>query len=709
MKALFFIFQLIFISTFCLAQSDDDKASIALMARGYPDHVVLRYFPTTPVLLNKSTTAGYVIEKAVYKTGIPIERLTYTPLKDSPFKRWSDEEWEKRLQTIDKNDTTNIQLAGFAMALSDPNIKAGGEDVLAGGLKSLKEERDNQDMKFAMVVIAANQNKVAAEGLALRITDTDVKAGIIYVYRVRINDPAENTKKGIAYIKVQCSPFNTKYLANNKAVKVTEGDENVSFTFPESKDYYAFNVERSDDGGTTYKKITGTPALKLTPHGYKGKTDYGFVDSNLVNYKKYHFRVLVSTPFADNLLLTEFVAMPRDRTPPPSPFLKSATNINPKEVELLWETKEVPDLKGFTVKRSSAFNGKYISISKTSLPKETRNYIDEGFDSTGPNYYIVEAVDTSGNVSQSFPAYVTLIDSIPPAVPVIALAVIDTVGKITIKIKPNTEKDFMGYQLLKANARDHEFSVVLETFRDSMGHNTFTMYDSTTLNTLSKNIFYKVIAFDTHFNQSVASKIIELKRRDTIPPISPLITGFGITDSTVVISFVNSGSEDAISNVLLRRENSKDKFMPIFTNKDSDITRYVDKNIVGGRQYEYAMIAKDDAGLSSKISRSITLKTLLNNKLPVPLLSGTYDDKTKKVSLFFKVDEKLNNRKVKVEIYKRADKKSAWTAYKIIDFEKGKTFTDEVAGGQKGIIYTVKLTDEKKNSSNFSNEVELKF
>jgi hypothetical protein len=166
--------------------------------------------------------------------------------------------------------------------------------------------------------------------MALSVTDNAVSPGVTYVYRARINDKAQNNKAMIAYVKVKCENFNNKYLLNNKVVKVTEGDENISFSFPGSKAYYAFNVERSDDGGATYKMLTNAPAFKLTPHGYKGETDFGYIDSLLTNYKKYRYRVWVSTPFADDMLLAEFIAMPRDRTPPPAPFLRSAIHIKPK-------------------------------------------------------------------------------------------------------------------------------------------------------------------------------------------------------------------------------------------------------------------------------------------------------------------------------------------------------------------------------------------
>ncbi|HEY8660554.1 MAG TPA: hypothetical protein VIL78_16075 [Hanamia sp.] len=710
MKKLLFILSFLLISFISKSQNDTtNKPSIAIVARSYADHIVLRYFATSPSLFNKANKEGYVIERATYKASIPFEKLLFTSIKGSPFKHWNDTQWEAAFNQSDKSDSNNIKMAGFAMALSDSNGTIAKSDILENGLKSLKEERDKQDMKFAYILIAANRSKMAAEGLALRVSDYDVVPGNEYVYRIRMNEPSENNNEDINYIRVKCQNFNEKYLVNNKTISIVEGDEKVSFSFPESKEYYAFTVERSDDNGVTYKNLISSPTLKLKAHGYTGKTDYGYSDSSLSNYKKYYYRVFVSTAFADDLLLAEFMAMPRDKTPPPSPFLKSATHIKQKQVELIWElnAKDASDLKGFNVKRSDKINGQYNSISKSVLPKTARNYIDENFDADGTNYYVVEALDTAGNTSRSFPAYVTLIDSTPPAIPIISSAIIDSVGKIIIKVKPNTEKDFMGYQVLKANSKEHDFSVIEETFKDSFGHTTFTIYDSTTLNTLTKNIYYKLVAFDYHFNQSKASKIIELKKRDTIPPVSPVITDFSINDTSVTIRFANSSSEDAVQNILLRKEIGKEKFDSVLFNTKTSVTAFNDTKIVAGKTYEYAMIAKDDGGLLSKISNTIQLKTLLNNKIPTPVLKGSYDEKAKKVLLFFEIDKKLNSTKIKIEIYKRADKKSRWVNLKTINADKSKTFLDESINGQKTMLYIIRLIDEKNNTSNFSKELTI--
>lgn len=702
MKSYIFYFLLLIIFIFKIEDiKSQTKATLAINARGYNDQITLRITPSSAILFNEGNRNGYRVERADYVKGISNDKLVYKPIIGSPFKRLSNSEWQNAIQLESVKDTASVKLARLAMVYSDQTA-VGNTDVLKDGLTSLKDQKSNADMKFGYSMIAANQSKLAARLLGLWVTDQDVKLGKTYVYRVSINQSP-------TYITVTCGSFNANSLRNDKLVKITELDEAIRFSFPESDAYYAFQVERSDDGGKTYKRITKIPELNVRPISYKGDLDFAYADSSLINYKKYYYRLMVMSAFADELLLAQFMAMPRDKTPPPAPFLKAATHITPNQVQLKWEIKPKgnDDLKGFTIKRGTKADGKFTIISKALLSKTTTTYIDEGFNKYGANFYIVEAIDTTGNTSSSYPAYVTLIDSIPPAIPVITSARIDSSGKITIKIKPNTEKDFMGYQLQKANAKDHEFSVVEETFKDSLGVTTFILKDSTTLNTLTKKIFYKVIAFDTHFNQSLPSAIIELKKRDTIPPVSPLLTDFLITDTSVVLMFANSSSEDAVRNYILRRDVGKTKYDTVFVNTNANIDKFIDLKIIGGKYYEYAMLAKDDSGLFSKPSRSIQLKTLLNNRLSTPSVDGNYNASTKTIDLFFKVDDKLKNQKLKIELYQRGDQKKAWKLTKTIPYVKDKSLSEPIESERKSYFYMIRLVDEKDNSSNFSDELAI--
>lgn len=708
MKNIILIIGLILCCEFVFAQVDSSKRLTA-MQRSYNNKVVLRLFPANQSSLLTGNKKGYRIQRADLTqadlTQADLTKLNYADIKTPISIRLTE---DSGVNYIDKNnitDTLERKMAGLAYGLTEINVSSKKGDVLANGMTSLKEQQQDESMKFFMVNLACNRSKLAAKILGLWVDDEEVELGKTYAYRVKINDD----KNDWFYLKVKCNNFNPNYLVNND-IKLNEADTKVEFNFPEGYDYYAFNIDRSNFVKGAYKRLNKEPMVKINPIGTVGKTDYTFGDSSLINYKKYFYKVWVNTPFGDELLFADFAAMPRDKTPPPMPAIRTANHINPKQVEIKWEMmgNELSDLKGFNVKRSNKNEGPFKIISQKILAENARTFIDENFDKDGENYYVLEAIDTAANTIESYPAYVTLIDSIPPAIPVLEKAIIDSLGKITIKIQPNKEKDFMGYQLLKANAEDHEFSVEQETFKDTLGATTFILYDSTTLQSLSPKIYYKLIAFDSHYNQSEFSKVIIIKRPDTISPVSPIIKNFKVADSSVTIFFANSSSEDAIANYLLRKEISKPIFDTIFRNSDVSKKNFVDTKITGGIEYEYTMLAKDEGGLKSKPSRSIIIKTIPNNNLPTPILNGLYDDKAKNVQLTIDADDKLKGKKVKIEISKREDTTSDWLLFKSLEFDNAKTFTDNQIKEKKSMIYIVRLVGENNGRSNYSKPLYLK-
>lgn len=705
MKNYILIIGLLFSGAFAFAQTDSSQRLTA-MKRSYNNKIVLRLFPSNQSSLLIGNKKGYKIQRADFAEG-DLAKLKYTDIKYFISKRLTEDSAVNYIVKNNITDTVEKKMAGLAFGLTETNALSKKGDVLADGMTSLKAQLQEESMNFFIINIACNKSKLAAKVLGLWVDDEEVVVGKNYAYRVKINDD----KNDWFYLKATCENFNPNYLLSERNIKLNEGDTKVNFQFAEGYDYYAFNIDRSNFVKDAYKRLTKEPMVKINPIGTVGKTDYTFGDSSLINYKKYFYKVWVNTPFGDELLFADFAATPRDKTPPPMPAIRTANHINPKQVEIKWEMmgNELSDLKGFNVKRSNKNEGPFKIISQKILTENARAFIDENFDKDGENYYVLEAIDTAANTIESYPAYVTLIDSTPPAIPVVEKATIDSLGKITIKIKPNKEKDFMGYQLLKANAEDHEFSVEQETFKDSLGATTFILYDSTTLQSLTPKIYYKLIAFDSHYNQSDMSQIIILKRPDTIPPVSPIITNFKVADSNVSIFFVNSSSEDAIASYLLRKEISKPTFDTIFINSDVSKKSFVDTKIIGGKEYEYTMLAKDEGGLKSKVSRSIIIKTILNNNLPTPILKGFYDEKEKKGQLTIEADDKLKGKKVKIEISKRESTTSDWQLFKTLEFDNAKTFTDDQIKEKKSMIYIVRLVGENTISSNYSKPLYLKF
>lgn len=702
----------IFLILLCLGKTvlnaqTTETDPIVITARSYSDKIVLRYFATSPQLFKVANQVGYRIEKAVAEPNKAKEDLNYSAIANNPFKRWNEEQWTAGFNQQSKADSVETKLAGLAMGLTEESALMATGDVLSDNLKSLNETRNKLGNNFSFMILASLQSKLAAKGLGLWAEDREVQPGKNYWYRIRVNTTSADKKDWI-YISVQCNAFNPSYLKNDTLIRVVTGDKKIDFSIPESQDYFAFFVYRKDAPNKPFQKLTANASIQLKPEEYEGTGRLGHVDSGLMNYQTYQYRVTVATPFADELVLGEFTAMPIDLTPPPSPNLTIAKHIAPKEIALQWNmlAKLPSDFKGFNIGRSNNDKEGFKKINDKLLPPSSNGFKDTKFTTDESLYYIVEAVDTAGNSSYSFPLMVTLIDSTPPAVPVIESAVIDSVGKITIRFKPNTEKDFLGYQLMKANAADHDFSIVYQSFNDSTSEKEFVLYDSTTLNTLTPNIYYKAIAFDSHFNQSLASKIIQVKRPDTIPPISPMIIDYRITDTAIQIAYVPSESIDLKTQYLLRQEMGSNKTDTVMVSSDFKRLSFSDLTFKPGTQYQYAMIAKDEAGLYSKLSPPVTVLSPKITRLPKPVITGTSAKDKKEVLLTFSISPSLNEKNISVIIYAKTSMEAAsWTKMDQVDFVRNYTFKPSL--DSKEVFFSIVIVDKQGRSSVFSDTIKL--
>ena len=160
--------------------------------------------------------------------------------------------------------------------------------------------------------------------------------------------------------------------------------------------------------------------------------------------------------------------------------------------------------------------------------------------------------------------------------------------------------------------------------------------------------------------------------------------------------------------MLLRREDGKLKYDTIFVNKNLQQNTYSDYKIISGVAYEYAMMAKDDANLYSKISNSLQLKATPNVKLSTPNVTASFDKNSELVTLNFSLSDRLNVQKIAITIFYKVNENSNWLKLTSIDYEKGKTFMYKPPKC-KIIEYVIKISDNKNKVSNFSKEARLIF
>lgn len=651
------LFALLPLSQSTYAQGDEFTSYIKTRGRFVKDKgIELRFFPDQRAVLNVGLENGFIVERAAGESAnfIEIARL-------HPF---SDEEWETAIKAAETDSETQdyLDLAwNFLKAALNP---AGGSFNFEEGISSMRQQRSNEDFEYAVFVLSAIREAQVAEALALSYIDPDVQEGVTYTYRVKLigSHPIYS---------VIPDPFTIEAVADDKAYKnevyFYEGDTEINFAWEESEDLTGYFIERKSPGENDFTPLNDAPLYNISDNVEDENMRGSFRDDSLTNYQLYNYRFYANNLYGERLLVAEIEAMPRDRTPPEQPYLEKPEHIAPRDVELKWHMNEIPapDLLGFAVGRSDSPEGDFTLLNNQMLSATTRTFIDTSFVVGARNYYVVQAVDTAYNVSSSLPVAVTLIDTIPPIQPIIESAIVDSMGVVTLTMIKNPEKDLMGYRIFKANAADHEFSVIKEGFLkvDSMDNPVQLVYtDTITLNSLTPYVYYRAKALDFNHNQSDFSEILKVERPDTIPPTTPVFKRVINRTNEVELHFALSESEDVVSQQLYRKI-SMDEPWVTYAELEFPQRVFIDQEAEQGVTYYYSMRALDNSGLYSDYAHPVFGKayddgvreTVTNLQLTeedgVVTLNWNYDSMNE--DTFFVVFK--SDSKGRMRMYKRAD------------------------------------------------------
>ncbi|MDR1698921.1 MAG: hypothetical protein LBR75_03760, partial [Prevotellaceae bacterium] len=182
------------------------------------------------------------------------------------------------------------------------------------------------------------------------------------------------------------------------------------------------------------------------------------------------------------------------------------------------------------------------------LSAKKRDYNDKSTQRT--NYYRVHAIGhNEGEEIASFPYFAFQQDSIPPAPPTGLRGAIDSLGVARLYWDVNKEDDIQAYRVFASNDNTPDsFLSVSDTLLITP---FFT--DTLALNTLTNEIYYKVVAVDLNYNHSEMSEAFKMMKPDTIPPVKSLIKKISALEGAMELSWELSSSTDVNKLVLLRQ------------------------------------------------------------------------------------------------------------------------------------------------------------
>jgi len=664
--------------------------SVRVISRRVAEGVILRWAPTSPQAFAEGRSGGYRVERATVASDGTIGAFGPV-LNGELFRPFDREAFDGIAYQFRGSDSTRMVYRQFAYSVLFEPMDAS---------LSATEAEESLRLQLGFALLSADRDTIAAIALGLAFYDEELTDGQRYAYRValeaRRSDPlAADT------IIVDAQVYAP--TPKQDRVVVEPGDGEVTMKWPAGLGYGAYLIERSDNNGIDWAPLTSAPMITLIT-GDTVPGDEFHRDTNLLNNKPYRYRLYGLTSFADEELIADVVATPRDLTPPAAPTGVSVEELQPGIVRVTWEMAEPTDsdLADFFVSRGTEDQGPFNRIS-SALPPNTRQFTDSSGRFASTNYYIVEARDTADNIAASFSAYLVLADSTPPQPPILLEGVIDSNGVVTLRFERPADSDYMGYRLLRANDSTHEYSVIAERFtNDTLDVSTESVYlDTIELQTLTRDVYYRMYALDFHHNESAPSLTLRVVRPDVVPPVAPVITGYVVTDTSMIIDFVPSSSDDVARHILLRRPAS-DTAWDTAGAIAAPWGRAIDAAEIASQMYDYAIVAIDEAGLQSEVSNIVTGKRYDTGVRPtVGALQARYDSVARVVTLSWEYRDLPEDHSFVVY---RSDG-STMRSHAVIERRQGLNFVEQVNVPTAEIRYAIKVVTESGAESVLSASV----
>lgn len=552
---------------------------IEIIARPLKDSILLRWAPNNSLLWEDANKLGYILERV-------------TIIRDGEFLALP----ERKMLSI--NPFLPVPLIGWERAIKNNKYAAIAGQALYGetfemvnkastDLYSVITKVKERDSRFSFALFAADQSPEVAKLSGLWYTDTDVNNNEKYLYRIYINDTKVKADTGFVYtgtaeFQPLPKPIDLKAEFSDRKVNLTWND--IYF----KSIYNAYILERSDDGGKTFIPVSNEPLVNLIPTGKESPELFYKSDSIPENNKTYYYRVKGISSFGEISEPSDVVSGCGHQAISYTPYITEKLSTGNNSVKIMWEfpIEKNAEISGFKLARSSNPKTGFKYIAQNIDP-EAREYIDS--EPLLTNYYVISAFNGYGEETRSMPVLVQLIDSIPPTPPTRLNGKIDSTGRVTLHWRANPENDIFGYRIYRSNYAEEELSQITSS---PIADTCFV--DEVSIKTLTRSVFYRVMAIDQKQNHSEFSELLELKRPDRIPPVQPVFKSVKSSSEGIYLEWVNSSSSDVKSHLLYQSIQGTDewKLIAAFNMSDS-ITNYTDMLVDSSTYYSYTLIAKD--------------------------------------------------------------------------------------------------------------------
>lgn len=572
-------------------------------------NIHLRWAPTTPGLWLKMQRGSFIVQKQSWAKGEFDVDAPLSIISDT-LKVWPQSTFEQ----LDATDQSNeyLMLAGYCMHAPYESIREKGMS-----LESLINREQELTNRFSSALFAADRNRKAAQAMALSFTDTDVDLNKNHAYHIILI-----TEEKKVYQTFTIYNPNYSYSFTPTITKTAEKEEMVVLSWDKASHaahYSSYWIERSTDN-IHFSKLNEVPYVHAFDANLPSHDDdFVYIDS-VENYIPYYYRIVGLDAFGDESTPSESIKlMGKDKTPPAVVDAAKAEMYLDQFMQITWQhhTQDI-DLAGFYLKKSPLREGPFVSCSPL-LDVTERSFKDLAPNYLSTNFYQVCAVDTAQNVACSYPIYGLIRDTIPPLKPTGLKGKIDSSGVVTLNWDAGKELDLKGYNIYFANKWNRVFTILNEK-----PIYTNQYIDTVNLNSLTEDIYYRIVAMDVRDNLSSFSDMVQLFKPDTIPPGPSIFTEFVSKNEKITLKWAPSSSKDVVQQLLLKSVNGN--AFNVIQKLDKSTNSYSDQDLKPNEKYQYRILAIDDSGLESESVNDLTVMSPISESANEVVLMTLKDD-----------------------------------------------------------------------------------
>ncbi len=460
---------------------------------------------------------------------------------------------------------------------------------------------DQERFRNAMLEVQTLIDPNLARALGILYTDSGLKAGTRYSYRVVALVGGRELELGRAEGTPGTPP--PVLVPSNLAPKLSPGKVQLTWENLVVRGglVTAYKVYRSE-GASKAVLLEPNPIFPSLKDAAGMATDPTFTDTtkDLKTNTVYRYQVSSLDIFGRESALSNPVTVDTSLAVPLAVPLLSKVASGDKSVELSWK-KVDPRATGVVVLRSSTFDGKLEPL--TTLAGNATSYSDKSVVPGKTYAYALMLKTEAGTSSAPGPAQgVRAVNKTAPSTPS-SLTVTSKEDQLELSWKGGGESDLMGYYVLRAERKDASVSDYVFLEPDPIAKLSYT--DKVPAG-VQRKFFYRVIAVNTSNVRSNPTDAVQASLIDQTPPPAPTLLEVSGLDGAIGLRFSTPRAQD-LKQLEIFRADPQGKTVLVKAIAP-DTLAFVDRSVVPNVTYAYALTAVDTSGNRSEVSNYITAR-----------------------------------------------------------------------------------------------------